>query len=255
MLLVTISWVSYQIRKIAGCACAGNAGNVSPHHRLQRKPLASDPGMHHGTCVPHVPWCMSGSITRVVGGNVPGIPGACAPAVLRIWQEAHAVSQQTSIEQWHRYLLRQCIYYCNIPSFQSWVTSHVNMTPHPASWLCLHMRIIKSSKYEFNFLMWKKCQYWWVCPQPPPPPLPPPPHPLPPMWGDLKACGESYKFNKQPLEQPFAINWFTVQLVHGVTVLGVPWKIFWGCGEEWDWGVQCIYYLVLCFAELRFVTF
>ena len=25
-----ISWASYQIRKIAGCACAGNAGNVFP---------------------------------------------------------------------------------------------------------------------------------------------------------------------------------------------------------------------------------
>ena len=25
-----IPWASYQIRKIAGCACAGNAGNVSP---------------------------------------------------------------------------------------------------------------------------------------------------------------------------------------------------------------------------------
>ena len=35
--------------------------------------------MHHGTCVTHVPWCMSGSLTRGGGGeNVPGIPGACA---------------------------------------------------------------------------------------------------------------------------------------------------------------------------------
>ena len=82
-------WASYQIRKIAGCACAGNAGNVFPHRRLQRKPLVSDPGMHHGTCVTHVPWCMSWSLTRGGGENVPGIPGACAPAVLRIWQEAH----------------------------------------------------------------------------------------------------------------------------------------------------------------------
>ena len=32
-----------------------------PHHRLQRKLLVSDPGMHHGTCITHVPWCMSGS--------------------------------------------------------------------------------------------------------------------------------------------------------------------------------------------------
>ena len=49
-----------------------------PRHRLQRKPLFSDPGMHHGTCVTHVPWCMSGSLTRGGGENDPGIPGACA---------------------------------------------------------------------------------------------------------------------------------------------------------------------------------
>ena len=85
----TRTWASYQIRKIAGCACAGNAGNVFPRRRFQRKPLVSDPGMHHGTCVTHVPWCMSGSLTCGDGENVPGIPGACAPANLRIWQEAH----------------------------------------------------------------------------------------------------------------------------------------------------------------------
>ena len=56
-------WASYQIHKIAGCACAGNAGNVFPRRRFQRKPLVSDPGMHHGTCGTHVPWCMSGSLT------------------------------------------------------------------------------------------------------------------------------------------------------------------------------------------------
>ena len=83
------TWASYQIRKIAGCACAGNAGNVFPRRRIQRKTLVSDPGMHHGTCVTHVPWCMSGLLTRGGGENVPGIPGACAPAILRIWQEAH----------------------------------------------------------------------------------------------------------------------------------------------------------------------
>ena len=82
-------WASYQIRKIARCACTGNAGNVLPRRRFQRKPIVSDAGMHHGTCVTHVPWCMSGSLTCGDGENVPGIPGACAPAILRIWQEAH----------------------------------------------------------------------------------------------------------------------------------------------------------------------
>ena len=48
-----------------------------PHHRLQRKPLISDPGMHHDTCVTHVPWCMPGSLIHGGGENVPGIPGAC----------------------------------------------------------------------------------------------------------------------------------------------------------------------------------
>ena len=75
---LAIQWASYQIRKIAGCACAGNAGNVFPRRRFQRKPLVSYPGMHHGTCVTHVPWCMSGSLTCGDGENVPSIPGACA---------------------------------------------------------------------------------------------------------------------------------------------------------------------------------
>ena len=49
-----------------------------PCHRLQRTPLLSDPGMHHGTCVTHVPWYVSGSLIRCGGENVLGIPGACA---------------------------------------------------------------------------------------------------------------------------------------------------------------------------------
>ena len=71
-------WASYQIRKIVGCACAVNVGNVFPRRWLQRKPLVSGPDMHHGTCVTHVPWCTSESLTRGGGENVPGIPGACA---------------------------------------------------------------------------------------------------------------------------------------------------------------------------------
>ena len=47
-----LPWASYQINDIAGCACAGNAGNVPPPpppppppHRIQRKPRVTDPGM------------------------------------------------------------------------------------------------------------------------------------------------------------------------------------------------------------------
>ena len=55
----------------------GMPGTFSP------PPLVSDPAMHHGTCVTHVPWCMSGSLTRGGGDSVPDIP-----AILCIWQEA-----------------------------------------------------------------------------------------------------------------------------------------------------------------------
>ena len=79
-----LAWASYRIRKIAGCACAGNAGNIFPRHWFQRKPLVSDPGMHHGTCVTHVPWCMSGSLTRGGGKTCPALPAQAQPAVLCI---------------------------------------------------------------------------------------------------------------------------------------------------------------------------
>ena len=42
-----------------------------PRVRLQRKLLASDRGMHHGTCVTHVPWCMSRSLPAVGGETLP----------------------------------------------------------------------------------------------------------------------------------------------------------------------------------------
>ena len=100
-------WASYQIRKIAGCACAGNAGNVFLTRRLESKPLVSDTAMHHGTCVMHVPWCMSASLTCGGGENVPVIPGACAPAILRIWQEAHeAIAPHSRL----RYILSKRLY-------------------------------------------------------------------------------------------------------------------------------------------------
>ena len=54
---IVLAWASCQIHIIADCACAGNAGNVFP------APRVSDPDMHHGTCMMHMPFCMPGSLT------------------------------------------------------------------------------------------------------------------------------------------------------------------------------------------------
>ena len=68
----------------------GMPGTFSPHP-TSKKPLVSDPGMHHGTCVTHVPGCMSGSLTRGDGEDVPSRHSRRMrkPAILRIWQETH----------------------------------------------------------------------------------------------------------------------------------------------------------------------
>ena len=52
-----VEWASCQIRKLRVAHAPGIPGTFSPPHRV------SDPDMHHGTCVTHVPWSMLGSLT------------------------------------------------------------------------------------------------------------------------------------------------------------------------------------------------
>ena len=54
----SMAWACCQIRQIAGADAPGIPGMFSP------PPRVSNPDMHHGTCVTHVPWCMPGSLTR-----------------------------------------------------------------------------------------------------------------------------------------------------------------------------------------------
>ena len=51
-------------------------GECFPCQWLQRKPLVSNPSMHHDTCVMHVPWCITGLLTHGGGENIPGSRGA-----------------------------------------------------------------------------------------------------------------------------------------------------------------------------------
>ena len=73
---LNIIWASYQIRKIAGCACVGNAGNVFPTTAGQRSRHAS---RHvRRTCRDACQDSILAVSFEVGGGeNVPGIPGAC----------------------------------------------------------------------------------------------------------------------------------------------------------------------------------
>ena len=70
----------------------GNARNVFLVTDFKWKPLISDPGMHHGTCVTHVPWWMPGSLTRGDRKKFPAFPAHAQPANLHTWQETHGIS-------------------------------------------------------------------------------------------------------------------------------------------------------------------
>ena len=79
---IIFSWISYtnwrltryakmRVVHVPGCK------ERFPRQWIQRKPLVSDPDTQHGTCITHMPWCTSGSLTRGGGENVTGITGAC----------------------------------------------------------------------------------------------------------------------------------------------------------------------------------
>ena len=81
---------SHQIRKIAGFACAGNAGNVFPAIDLK------------GNCYLAIPACMTSHAWRtcrdacrdrwpaVAGKTFPAIPAHAQSAILRIGQKLHS---------------------------------------------------------------------------------------------------------------------------------------------------------------------
>ena len=80
-----LPWASCQIRKIAGAHAPGMPGTFSPPLRV------SDPDMHHGTCVMHVPWCMLGSLNSSFrwswrqGNTFPAFLAHAQPTIVGIW--------------------------------------------------------------------------------------------------------------------------------------------------------------------------
>ena len=75
IITMTSPWASYQIRKIAGCACAGNAGYIFSATAGYRSWQASR-HVRNARAVMHA-GLISGLLWRRWRGNVPGIPGAC----------------------------------------------------------------------------------------------------------------------------------------------------------------------------------
>ena len=83
--VITHAWASYQTRKIAGCACAGNAGNVYPATDFK-----GNPQLAISTCITARASRTCRDACRdlwsaVAGKTFPAFPAHAQPAILRIW--------------------------------------------------------------------------------------------------------------------------------------------------------------------------
>ena len=129
-------WAFCQIRKIAGCACAGNAGNVFPPQRV------SGPDMHHGTCVPCVPRCMPGSLT---GGFLwSRWPGKRSRHSWRMRNPQFYVPDKRPMTL--NICKKQCVWRHNRTHSGEPVT-------------CLQVLPISDSQYDRNRMRWEICQW------------------------------------------------------------------------------------------------
>ena len=81
-----------QIRKIVGCACAGNAGNVFSPPTSKERARNESRHVRHARAVMHV----GIANLAVAGKTFPAFPAFAQPASLRVWQEAHGISKYVS---------------------------------------------------------------------------------------------------------------------------------------------------------------
>ena len=86
---LTISWASYQICKIAGCVCAGNARNVFPATDFKGNRKLATPACTTARASRTCRDAYRDRYPAVAGKTFPAFPAHAQPAILRIWQEAH----------------------------------------------------------------------------------------------------------------------------------------------------------------------
>ena len=114
------TWASYQMRKIADCAWARNAGNVFPPYDFKGKRKLALPACITARASRTCRDAYRGRSPAVVGETCRVFPAHAQPATLHIWQEAHAWRGHTS-QQYYR---------CDISPFITTVDNWYDKLPH-----------------------------------------------------------------------------------------------------------------------------
>ena len=136
--------------KLRVAHASGMPGTFSP------PTWVSDPDMHHGTCLTHVPWSMSGSLTSgffwsQVGENVPGTPGACATRTFKCLVRGPWLVCYLFVTVGRAHVLKQLFHRMNLfcsPLIIIWVYSHMAM------WL---RHVFFSYKSNLSAIVFDRC--------------------------------------------------------------------------------------------------
>ena len=136
-----------------------------PRHRLHRKPLVSDPNMHHDTCVTHVPWCMSGSLTCGGGENVPAIPGACATRNFTYlargpWKMAFLLKEHGTCWVLLKYSARptNCVTSSSHLSWKNISNDHIHMHARQQLGYSAKLASVYHMDHTSNFMIWESTE-------------------------------------------------------------------------------------------------
>ena len=138
-----------------------------PCHWLQKKPLVSDSGMHHCTCVMHIAWCISVSLTRGGGKNVPGITGACATRNFTYLARGSFSKNLCSVFVYHATItstggIKQTLWYSSGDWGYLKLESHEILCVHNFLYSCLIALAFCTEHGNITAVLCSKFKYNWV---------------------------------------------------------------------------------------------
>ena len=143
--------------KIAGCPCAGNAGNVFPATDFKGNRLLAIP-----VCITartsHT--CRDACRVRkpaVAGKTFPAFPAHAQPAILRIWKEAHVCVTTWRIPWDMWYSRTESWRYTRFTYKRIWPCAHSWRVCLTVSWVWWIVTV------HTWWPRWIDCDSWWPC--------------------------------------------------------------------------------------------
>ena len=118
--MITPPWASYQIRKIAGWACAGNVGNIFPATDFKGNRSIATPTCTTARASRTFRDACRDNLLAMAGKTFPAFPAHAQPSIERFWQETHIRCVSYMSSQWGTTILAENLGHC----YSSFIGTH-----------------------------------------------------------------------------------------------------------------------------------